>query len=84
MLGQSCAPVLSFSLRVASSRFLQREGARPLIVTFVSYISNLSWNTNDDTLRNVRLMFLWLCLRYLFLILSSPDFFYVMVTACGQ
>ena len=57
MLGQSCAPVSSFPLRVASSRsFHEREGARPLIVSLVFYVSNLSWNTNDDTLRNVRLI----------------------------
>jgi hypothetical protein len=37
--------------------FHEREGARPLIVTFVFYVSNLSWNVDNDTLRQVRLIF---------------------------
>jgi hypothetical protein len=46
--------------------FHERGGARPLIVTFVFYVSNLSWNVDNDTLRQVRLIvfFFWLCLRY--------------------
>jgi len=36
--------------------FHEREEARPLIVTLVFYVSNLSWNTNDETLRHVRLI----------------------------
>jgi hypothetical protein len=53
--------------------FHEREGARPLIVTFVFYVSNLSWNTNDETLRHVRLIIFFgsACVTS-FLILSSP------------
>jgi hypothetical protein len=36
--------------------FHERGEARPLIVTFVFYVSNLSWNTTEDTLNDVRLI----------------------------
>jgi len=58
MLGQSCALVSVFSaLRRFLPFFNKREGARPLIVTFFcNNVSNLSWNTTEDTLNEVRLM----------------------------
>ena len=83
MLGQSYAPVLSFRSALLLPVFVTGR-ARPLIVTFVFYDSNLSWNTNDDTLRDVRLIFFWLYLRYLFLIPSFHDFFYMWMMAYCQ
>ena len=58
MLGQSYAPVLSFRSTLLLPVFVTGR-ARPLIVPFVFYDSNLSWNTNDDTLRDVRLISFW-------------------------
>jgi hypothetical protein len=55
MLGQSCPPVSSFPLCVASSRFSRTGGSAAADSDFVFYVSNLSWNTNDETLRVVRL-----------------------------
>ncbi len=55
---------------------MKREGTRLLIVTFVFYVSNLSWNTTDDTLRNVRQIFSGSAYVIMFLILSSPQIFF--------
>ncbi len=54
------------------------EGARLLIVTFVFYVSNLSWNTTDDTLRNVRQIFSGSAYVIMFLILSSPQIIFLI------
>ena len=45
----------------------KREGSRPLIVTFVTYVSNLSWNTSDESLRQVRLGSLLCVITFLIL-----------------
>jgi hypothetical protein len=42
--------------------FMNGEGPRPLIVTFVFYVSNLSWNVDDNTLSDVRLISFFLAL----------------------
>jgi hypothetical protein len=83
MLGQSCAPVLSFRSALLLSVFYNGKSAAA-DSDFVFYFSNLSWNTNDETLSAVRLIFFWLCLRYLFLIPSSPRFFSCDVMAYCQ
>lgn len=48
--------VLSFC--VASSRFFITGGSAAADSDFVFHVSKLSWNTTDDTLRDVRLTFL--------------------------
>jgi hypothetical protein len=47
-------------------------------VTFVFYVSNLSWNTNDDTLRLVRLIFLLVLSALSVPDSESPWFFFFM------
>ena len=56
MLGQSCAPVLSFRSALLLSVFYNGKSAAA-DSDFVFCFSNLSWNTNDDTLSAVRLIF---------------------------
>jgi hypothetical protein len=48
-------------------------------VTFVFYVSNLSWNTNDDTLRLVRLIFLLVLSALSVPDSESPWFFFFHV-----
>ena len=83
MLGQSYAPVLSFRSALLLPVFVTGR-ARPLMVTFVFYDSNLSWNTNDDTLRLVRLIF-FLALPALSVPDSElPRFFFMWMMAYCQ
>jgi hypothetical protein len=82
MLGQSCAPVLSFPSLLLP--FLITGGSAAADSDFVFYVSNLSWNVNDDTLREVRLIFFWLPALSVFDLERPLNFFLCNMTSLSM